>query len=132
MSGGTYENEVRPIKGGVFLDRTLGWLSLVCALPVLVLAVYWQMHPALLPVQPGWVQPVKIFLIVLALLGICAVIASRPGAIRLALWLYLIRTLALFVMYPWSGGPRFWGTELAWNLVVIWYCWMRLKTIDNE
>jgi len=131
MPQATYEDEVAPIRGDILLDRVLGWLCLVCALAVLGLAVYRLFNPGdpdLYGVEPGWVQPAKVLLIVLGIIGIAGIISSRTGGFRIALVLYLIRLAALIAMYPYSGGIRFWGTELVWNLVVIGYAWLRLRS----
>ena len=125
MPSGTYETDAQPIRGDVFLDRVLGWLCLSCALPILGVAIYRLGH---IPFgEPSWVQPVKVLLAGLGIVGIGAIITSKPAAIRLAMGIYGIRLFALVAMYPWSGGPRFWGTELLWNLTVIGYCLLRLK-----
>lgn len=126
MIEGTYEDDVQPIRGDVFLDRILGWLCLVCALPILGVAIYRLGHTMV--GEPSWVQPAKVVFCALGIVGIAAIITSKPGAIRFAMWLYGLRLLALIAMYPWSGGPRFWGTELIWDLTVIFYCQLRLKT----
>ena len=132
MPEGTYGDDLPAIRGDIFLDRILGWLCLVCGLPVLGFAIYQWMQPATESLAPSWVQPAKIVLIVLGLAGLACITTSKKGPIRVALWLHIIRTVGLFSMYPWSGGPRFLGTEFVWNVVVIWYCWMRLKTIENQ
>jgi hypothetical protein len=125
MPAGTYEEDVQPIRGDVFLDRILGWLCLACALPIVGVAIYRLGHvPA---GEPTWVQPAKVLIGCLGIIGIAAIITSKPAAIRFAAGLYGLRLLALVAMYPWSNGPRFWGTELVWDLTVIGYCLLRLK-----
>lgn len=125
MSAGTYENDVQPIRGDVFLDRILGWLCFACALPILGVAVYRLGHVP--PGEPSWVQPAKVVIATLGVIGIGAIITSKPAAIKLAMGIYGLRLFSLVALYPWSNGPRFWGTELIWDLTVIGYCLLRLK-----
>lgn len=124
MPAGTYEDEVRPISGDVFLDRVLGWLCLVCGLAILGVAVYRLFH---LPVgEPTWVQPARVLLIVLGLIGIGAIITSKPKAFPFALALHVVRLVGVFALFSFSG-PRFAITEIIWNLTVIGYCWLRMR-----
>jgi hypothetical protein len=134
MPQASFEEEVAPIRGDIFLDRILGWLCLVCALAVLGLAVYRLARPGdpdLYGVEPTWVQPVKVVLIVFGIVGLAGIISSRPGGFRLALWLHAFRLAALIAMYPYSGGIRFWSTEFVWNLVVIGYAWLRIRSTQK-
>src|SRR5688572_733261 len=126
MAAGTYEDDVTPIPGNILLDRVLGGLCFICSLPILGVAIWRLSHPT--PGEPTWVQPAKVVLAVLGTVGIGAIITSRLAFIRVALWLHVVRLLALFAMYPWSGQMRFWGTELIWNLAVIGYCYLRLRS----
>lgn len=124
MSAGTYEEESTPIPGAIFLDRVLGWLCLSCAVPIFGVAVYRLSHiPAH---EPSWVQGARVFLIGLGLIGICAIITSKPKAIRMSLWLHVARLVGVLALFTYSG-PRFAITEIIWDLTVIGYCWLRLR-----
>ncbi len=128
MSAGTYESQSPTIRGDVFLDRVLGWLCISCAIPILGVAIYKLSH---LPAgEPTWVQPARVFLIALGILGIFAIITSKPKAFRFALILHVIRLVGVFALFAYSG-PRFSITEIIWNLTVIGYCWLRLKEPTN-
>ncbi len=129
MPAGTYEDEINPIPGDVFLDRVLGWLCLVCGLAILGVAVYRLFH---LPVgEPTWVQPARVALIGLGLVGIGAIITSKPQAFPFALALHVVRLVGVLALFAYSG-PRFAITEIIWNLTVIGYCWLRMRGVSRD
>ncbi|MBC8064056.1 MAG: hypothetical protein H7Y17_04450 [Chlorobia bacterium] len=128
MPLGTYEDHLQPVRGDELLDRVLGWLSFACALPVFGLALYRLADPA--EGEPTWVQPLRVALILLALIGIFACTRSSIRFFKLALILFTARLVGACVLYPWSGGPRFSGSEIAFDLVVIGYCLLRLKGLS--
>jgi hypothetical protein len=135
MSSGTYEGEVVPIQGAKFLDRILGWLSLGCGIPILGVAIYRLTNADLSQTpstEPSWVQMARVCLVAMGLVGIASIMTSKPMGFMIALWLHVFRLLAVFALYPWSGGPRFSGTELVWNITVIVYCWLRLKSLPSK
>lgn len=129
MPLGTYEDHLQPVQGAELLDRVLGWLSFACALPVFGLAVYRLANPA--AAEPSWVQPFRVVLILLALTGIFACTRSSIKGFRLALILFVARLGGAIVLYPWSGGPRFSGSEIAFDLVVIGYCLLRIRSLTG-
>ncbi len=130
MAEGTFK-ELPLIPGYIFLDRILGWLSLACGIPILGVAIYRLANAESVQqyiVEPSWVQFARVCLIVMGLVGIATIMLSKPMGFLIALWLHAFRLVAVLALYPWSGGPRFSGTELVWNVTVIAYCWLRLKS----
>jgi len=113
----------------------LGWLALVCALPVFGFAIYRLANPRD-PVEfgfePSWAQPLRVFLILLALVGIYGVIRSSMLGFKVAIALFGVRLLGALALYPYSGGPRFSGTEILFDLVAIGYALLRLKSLDER
>jgi hypothetical protein len=134
MPGGTYEEEVKPIRGDVFLDRILGWLAFSCALPVLGVAVYRLLDRRPIELEfwePAWVQPLRVLLIALAIVGIVACTRSSVRGFQIAILLFIARIAGAIALYPYSGGPRFSGTELLFDLVVIGYSFIRIKSLNE-
>jgi hypothetical protein len=133
MTTGTYEDELQPIQGAKFLDRVLGWFCIACGVPILGVAINRYLHPkpALSEAMPGWVEPARVLLVVLGLVGILAITTSKPKAFKVAMALYGFRILGLLALYPWSGGPRFSGSEFLFDVVVIGYCWLRLRQPES-
>ena len=134
MPGGTCEDEVKPIPGDVFLDRVLGWLAIVCALPVLGFAVYllyYPPDPLKYGYQPWWTQYARVLLILLAIIGLYGCTRSTASGFKLAGYLFAVRLAGAIVLYPYSGGPRFSGTEILFDLVVIGYAFIRLRSIER-
>jgi hypothetical protein len=135
MPGGTYEDEVKPIPGDVFLDRVLGWLAIVCTLPVLGFAIYLLNHPPdplKYGIQPWWTQYLRVFLIVLALIGLFGCTRSTAQGFRVAGYLFAVRLAGAIVLIPYSGGLRFSGTEILFDLVVIGYAYARLRSLERK
>lgn len=127
MNSGSYEGDVAPIRGDVFLDKLFGWLVFTLALVVLGAAVARL-------VQPGavvWLESARIFLIVLSLVGFVAATRSTASAYRLVFILFLIRVVGVLALYPWAGGPRYFGNELLFDLVVLWYARLRIKKLTS-
>jgi hypothetical protein len=135
MPSDTYEGEVEPIRGDVFLDQILGWLAFVCTLPVLGFALYRIANPrdpAEYGIEPDWAQPLRVALIVLALIGIYGIVRSKALGFKIAIALFGLRLLGAVALYPYSGGPRFSGTEMLFDLVVIGYAWLRLRSLNEQ
>ena len=134
MTSGTYENELKPISGGVFLDKVLGWFTFICGLPILGVAINRYLHakPNIAEPVPTWLEPARIVLVVMGLIGILAIITSKRKGFQLAMALYALRVVGLLVLYPWTGGPRFAGSELLFDFVAIGYCWLRLRQPDQN
>lgn len=135
MPGGSYEDEVQPVPGDVLLDRVLGWLAFVCALPVLGVAVYRLLDQRPIELsqwEPVWTQPLRVFLIALAMIGIFACTRSSIRGFQLAIWLFVARLIGAGALYPYSGGPRFAATEIVFDLVVIGYAFLRLKSLHER
>ncbi len=126
-NAGSYEDEVKPVRGDLFLDKLFGWLSLVLALVVLGTAIARLFKPDDLQ----WLESVRIVLIVLGIAGCWLATLSTVKAFRTVIALYFIRTVGAFAIYPWVGGPRYFGSEILFDLVVIGYALIRIKALKK-
>ncbi len=125
MNSGSYEHEVTPVRGDVFLDKLFGWLSLSLALCVLGVAVYRLFHGV------AWLESVRIFLILLGIAVCWLATLSTPKAFRLTIALSVVRMVGAFATYPWAGGPRYFGSEIMFDIVVIVYAMLRIKSLSK-
>ncbi|MBN9500157.1 MAG: hypothetical protein BGO01_03030 [Armatimonadetes bacterium 55-13] len=128
MSAGSYEHEITPIRGDVFLDRLFGWMTFVLAFVVLGAAVVRV-------TQPGnilWLEATRIVMILLGMIGAWLATRSTPHSFRAVLVVFAIRLIGCLALYPWSGGPRFVGSEFLFDVVVLIYAWVRIKALSNE
>ena len=132
MQPDTSRDGIQPIRGDILLDRLFGWLSFVCALPVfgLSFAKLTGRVTSSVP-DPAWLEPVRITMTVLALVAFVLVTRSSRPLFKVCIGLFVIRTIGLLAAWPWSGGPRFAGSELLFDLVAIWYCWLRWKALPE-
>ncbi|MCC7229495.1 MAG: hypothetical protein IT203_03810 [Fimbriimonadaceae bacterium] len=131
MNEGSYENDVVTIRGDVFIDRILGWLSLFCALPVLGLSISKLLGHLPEGVQPdaAWIEPTRMALIVLAMVGIYIATKSTYLGFKLVAGIFAFRLVASLVLSPWTGSPRYLFSEILFDLVVLAYSFLRMRRL---
>src|SRR5436190_1517247 len=128
MTEQAMEPEISSIRGDVFVDRILGWLTICCALAVLGLSIAKLLGHMPEGIEPGpaWLEPTRAILISIGIVGLYLCTLSAANSFRIALWLYVVRLLGLVVLWKWSL-PRFSGSEFLFDIVVISYCQLRIN-----
>lgn len=126
MSAGSYEDELRPIRGDVLLDKIFGWLTLTLTVVVFGTAIWRLTHGGIV-----WLESVRIFLIALAIAVCLLTTTSTEKAFRWVIYLSVIRLIGAIATYPWDGGPRYWGSEVLFDLVAIGYAKLRIRTLTS-
>lgn len=131
MNEGSYENDAITIRGDVFIDRILGWLSLLCALPVLGLSISKLMGHLPDGVQPDatWIEPTRLALIVLAMLGIYIATRSTYLGFKIVAGIFAFRLVVSLALSPWTGSPRYLFSEVLFDIVVLAYSVLRMKRL---